>query len=780
MNYLVFTGRLLVLALLAALIFLSFHLLQPRFISVGLDASWVAALAEARHLNLRFGEDVIFTIGPLASVYENSFARPLFYENLSVFLLFTFFLITYFGVASVRARSVLAPCIAVVPILFSLHHDSVFMSLPVCACLIGTLPDFRPYNRFLVVAGALASAAATLAKFSIFPVAIVAFLLLDIFAVLRKRIPIGLAAYAASLVALLWWTSPGASLWEFIKHSMDIAIGYTDAMSSTGTPLEVVLVYVTMIAVMSLIGATEFKGLRTGEVSSDVTVSRVLIFAIFLFMCAKAGLVRHDGHAVIAWSGVALGAGLYCVFAWGVLTRREVGVLVLIMTVGAGGVYRWHGQKNGLAPGAWIVGQLNERYRELSLWPRFLAAPNRWLTDQEKLQQAALARVRAEQPLLMLAGTVDAIPSIQSSVIANGLRYWPRPIIQEYSTYSRPLIEVNRAFFRSHRAPDYLLMAPGSIDGRYPALAEGPLWPDFLALYSVQDISNGLSILHRRDKPVDVPLRVIETKVAGLGEPVAVDAGRGAVFATIDVRPTLAGAIAALLFKSSQINIDVQYVDGGHAEYRLIPGIAREGFFLSPTVETAEDYLALATGATDLNTRKVNSFIITTRTLGQWLWRSQFTVTLSRLDDDALRRSTNRISLPPDYENRIHLAAILNKNQPAGPALRMVPEGLLAHAPKTLKVATGGRTQLDIAFGIQAGAWQGEGDTHGVCFSVVSKSAPAPLWERCLDPKRQAADRGQQIATITVPQSVEELLLETACRDGCNWDWSYWGRIAFQ
>lgn len=389
-----------------------------------------------------------------------------------------------------------------------------------------------------------------------------------------------------------------------------------------------------------------------------------------------------------------------------------------------------------------------------------------------------MARVRAGQPLPMLDGTVDVIPSIQSAVIANGLKYWPRPVFQEYVTFSSRLIDQNRIFFRSSRAPDYLLMAPGSIDDRHPAFAEGPLWPDFLARYAPQDIVGNVALLRRRDQPIDVPLHVTETKVAALGEPVSVDTGPGAVFATIDIRPSLVGSIAMLLFKSVQIDLETQYVDGGHALYRFIPAIAREGFFLSPLIENLDDYLQLAFGMADANPRKVKSFVLATKMLERWLWDSHFTVTLSRLDDVALRRSANRNSLASNLENRLHLLEILKENQPGGPALRMVPEGLLAHAPKQLKVATGGRTQLDIAFGIQDGAWQGAGQTNGVCFRVVADAASPPLWERCLDPKKQEADRSMHTATIVVPQGVQELLLETACRNGCAWDWSYWGRIA--
>jgi hypothetical protein len=773
-------GRLLVSAVLAIIIFASFQLLQPDLFRVGLDPSWVAALREARLLNLRFGIDIIFTLGPLASVYDRAFAPSLFYEYLAVVLLFTSYLAAFFYVASVRARNALIPAIAIIPFLFTFSRDSIFISLPIYACLIATLPNGGLPQRFFVIAGAAATATATMAKFSVFPIAVVAFVLSDAISFAHKRLPISLAVYVVGLAVILWWTSPGASLWQFIKMSINVVAAYNDAAAITGPFAEVVLIGVTTLALLALIGATEFKCLRAGETTAIEAVPRVVIFTVFLFMCAKAGLVRHDNHALTAWSGAAFAGAIYCVFAWTVLRRREIGLLLLIMFVSAGGFYMRAGKPYHMTPGAWALEDLIVRYRELSLWPQFLESPDRWVANEENLQQAAMASVRAAQPLPKLNGTVDAIPSIQSGVVANGLRYRPRPVFQEYLSCSESLIEANRAFFRSSRAPDYVLMAPGSIDGRYPALTEGPLWPDLLARYAVQEISNGLDVLRRREKPLEVQLQTIGKKVAELGESVPLDTGPSAIFAKIDIRPNIVGAIVALLFKSAQIDIDVQYIVGDQARYRLIPGIAREGFFLSPTVETAEDYLALATGSSNMNPRKVKSFIVATNTLGRLLWKSHFTVTLSRLSDDALRRSTDRISLPPAYKNKTGLTAILYRNLPAGPGLRLVSEGLLAHAPKTLKVTTGGHTELNIAFGIQNGAWQGAGETNGVCFRVVAKDASAPIWERCLDPKARESDRGTQAVTIKVPAAAQELALETACRGDCAWDWSYWGRIDFR
>ena len=86
---------------------------------------------------------------------------------------------------------------------------------------------------------------------------------------------------------------------------------------------------------------------------------------------------------------------------------------------------------------------------------------------------SAFAAIREQDPLPPLAGTVDILPSEQTSVLANRLDYHPRPSFQDYSTYTAGLIDANRDFYAGGAAPDWVLFGPGGLDDRYPTLTEG-------------------------------------------------------------------------------------------------------------------------------------------------------------------------------------------------------------------------------------------------------------------------------------------------------------------
>jgi hypothetical protein len=383
--------------------------------------------------------------------------------------------------------------------------------------------------------------------------------------------------------------------------------------------------------------------------------------------------------------------------------------------------------------------------------------------------------LRSAHPLPKLDGTVDTIPSIQSALIANGLQYWPRPVFQEYVTYTHGLVERNRAFFQSGRAPKYILMAPGSIDGRHPATAEGAIWPDLLARYAPRDIVDGAALLEKRERPIDLTMQSLPTLLATMNSPVDLAAlPNKAIFAHIDVQPTFLGKLANLVLKSATLQIEVQYMDGAEANYRFIPAIGREGFFLSPLIANAENYVSLATGQAGSNPKKIKSFVIRAGRLARWLWSPTVTVRLDVLENVTLGVP----NLSPELRRRLDLVSIQNANPNVKVA--MTAQGMLAHAPTALNIPAAGKRMLDIGFGLLDGAWKGDGNTDGVCFRLSAGGSTSPLWERCLDPKQLNADRGEQRAEIALPENVTFLTLETLCGKSCAWDWSYWGEISLR
>jgi hypothetical protein len=789
--------RFAVFAIILLLLLSFFTPLQLHFAQEGLDPSWRLALVEARKQGLHFGSQVIFTGGPLSHVYSHIYDKSLTHEKFIAAAIFISFFAVIFRSVIFSSRNLLVACVAVMPFVFNLFDDPIFLGIPLAASLAIISSRSRPERAALLLLGPVASATMTLAKFSVFPMAIAGFLLADVAALSQRRLPLGLIIYAVCLSIGFALTSPGASLVEFIQSSLDVAAGYAEAMGTWGPWHELVPVCAFAAGCLATIVTFEIRSLRASSVSKTISTCRIACVGAYLFLCMKAGLVPHGVHQAILWYGISFVAAIYAAlivastsFAVAAtspatsLSHRSLWILTAFVLAGLCGGQTWLAQQTGHVNSDLLLRQAILPYQRISQWIDFLRQPEPWLAVQERKSLEALRQLRDKYPLPPLEGAVDIIPSFQSSVIANGLKYDPRPSVQEYATYTHRLIEKNRAFIRSDRAPAYLLMVPSSVLGRHPAAAEGAMWPDFLSRYTPVDTVGIWIVLRRRDQPIDIPLSRVRTETVELNSLVTMDSiPPGAVFAKIDVQPTINGRIANILFKSALIYIDINYADGTQSSYRLVPAMAREGFFISPAFESSQDYLALALGRLrEENKRTVKSFLIRTDSFGDWLWDSKVTVTLDVLDDKIIRDNvdTKKI-MSSSLRRNIELLQIFDRSR-ADSKVSMMPAGLFAHAPTWLTIETNRSKSLRIGFGILDSAWQGEAKTQGACFSVMEGNSLTAMFSRCLNPMEEQADRGEQTAEIALPDEITSLVLGTTCRNrvDCGWPWSYWGQVSLR
>jgi hypothetical protein len=259
----------------------------------------------------------------------------------------------------------------------------------------------------------------------------------------------------------------------------------------------------------------------------------------------------------------------------------------------------------------------------------FVQSPQGWL-DSLRAEDAKVAeRIRAAQPLPPLRGSVDAISNVQASVIAAGLDFTPRPTLQENMTVSPPLIARNRAFLEGRNAPDHLIFAPGATDKRHPASIEGSLWPLLLSRYDIAgETSGGRLVLDKRGEPRDVELTAGAPQHATFGQEIAMPGGTTPLFLKLDIRETTVGKLVEQAYKPPLVYLTVSYASGKPETYRLIPGMIREGMVIAPTVATAADYEALASGKSD-TLRFPTSIRIDTP--GRWAYDPEIDVTFETI-----------------------------------------------------------------------------------------------------------------------------------------------------
>jgi hypothetical protein len=427
-----------------------------------------------------------------------------------------------------------------------------------------------------------------------------------------------LAIWAIVTVTIAWcWIGqPLSELPGYFLAQRPIISGYSEAMSLTG-PLIPVIAYLASALVIWLafvVGASSRFGKRT--------IVLALGLAIVLFVAFKEGFVRHDSHALVAGATLLVSSFIL------LLTFRSPPFAV-VMIVGISGwaaVNSGHMDVDPVSAAVRFTSNLSGSWD--GLWKR-VSDPAYF----PKRFENAGAEIRSKIPLPATNGTVDLYPYNQSAVFAAGQKWAPRPVIQSYIAYTPSLAELDRDHLKGAAAPDRVYFSISPLDGHYPSLDDGASWPELIARYRVTTFFDQYAVMEKRSKPVavDVGASLLDEKDASFGEQVPIPTTNAPIWARIDVTPTVMGRLISALYKLPPLYLVVKYANGSIENFRFIPGEARSGFLLSPTVRNSVDFLALQ------STRREDFFKdripISIGIIGKLkhLWKSKYSIILSEL-----------------------------------------------------------------------------------------------------------------------------------------------------
>jgi hypothetical protein len=258
----------------------------------------------------------------------------------------------------------------------------------------------------------------------------------------------------------------------------------------------------------------------------------------------------------------------------------------------------------------------------------------------------ALQTIQAQQPLARWAGASDIYPHDLAALIASGNPWAPRPVPQSYSAYTPALASLNAAHLQGPQAPAQVVFRIGPIDGRYPSLEDGPSWPTLLSHYALAQQDSRYLYLHQRALPLLRQQTLLLQALEPTGGAVALPGGAAVLYAQVDLQPTLWGRLLSLLYKSEPLWLAVDLANGQSHRYRLVAGMARAGFVLSPLLQSNADFVRLAgaagsgagTGATSGATpnRVLRLRIGPAAGTSLW-WQGSYTLRLWSLDFGAQR-----------------------------------------------------------------------------------------------------------------------------------------------
>ncbi|HVH41399.1 MAG TPA: hypothetical protein VM925_03620 [Labilithrix sp.] len=555
-----------------------------------LDPSWVVVLHLAFLDGLAFGEDIVFTYGPWGFVATRTYVPGTFGWLLASWIVLVASIwYAAFAVALATMRSALwaALWMSTLVLVVSLGFEAAYMAV---AVLFVATAAGAGRSRLLTSATTLLAALLAwlgLVKFTYFGLgtALVVLVSAWLYAT-RRRIGPALPAYAVAWLAL--WLLAGQPLGavpDYAVNGLSVAAGYTTAMALwPNTSLASIALGAAALTVALVVVLERASGRRFPVIGSA--------YALTMYVAFKAGFVRQDEwHTPIALLAVAVvalvAAALFTVSAATLAPRTRTLAIAAVMAIA---VVAW-----GLAAVPGPAQHVADIVRSSDETLTFFVRPGRAEASRRVGWSTALAEIRRKVPLPPVTGTADLYPDDQIVLVANGLRRLSRPVFQSYSAYTPRLIALNEGQLARDDRPRTIFVALAPIDGRWPSSEDGPNLMTILSDYRLEARTRSY-LVFRDARQRGYRLEHLRTVHARLGEAIAVPAlASGPVWVSMDVHRTLLGRVEELAFRPAMLLLEARLAGGRRVQHRLVPGVAVDGFLLSPYLADGDALAAMTT-----------------------------------------------------------------------------------------------------------------------------------------------------------------------------------------
>lgn len=573
-------GRRIVEALGVVIIVLQGLPFPPVFPWASLDLGWNLAIHSFFRTGAQWGVDVVFPAGPLGFLLT-----PLYHSNTfgaAMAISFAIALVVGLSCVSLARQWGLTTTqlgLWLVALTVMLAGEGLFMAAPALLLADGLDPeDHGRVARARSAALAAACAAVGLVKFNYLVTTAALVGVVSIDRALHRRWPWQALVYLVTLSAV--WLGSGqavSSAGPYLRWSMELARGYEEMSAGQSSREFAPLLAAFLLASAGVLVAVVFGVLRERRWRG---VPLIAGFLGLMFVWFKHGFVRADNtHVGYAFTGIWL-IGLVGL-PW-VARRGGLGRGLAVAGLATLGL--------GVLPPRPVGAPWARVYSSLAMVSR---GPSGELRESTRRFEDATQR---EIPIPPVTGTTDCYTARNLAVLAHGLPYRNRPVLQSYSAYTPALSELNAAFLRSEHAPDNLLLSLDPIDERFPLQEDAASWPEVFARYEPVRHTTPSPFLwvRRRAAPRKWSLTLLAKQSAAPGELVAAPSATGGpVWVTINALETPTRRAKALVFVATPVRITTRAADGTTDSHRCIVAAARGGFVLSPYVAETADLLAM-------------------------------------------------------------------------------------------------------------------------------------------------------------------------------------------
>jgi hypothetical protein len=574
----------------------------------GLDSSWSIAIHLAYKYNLVFGEDFVFTYGPLGILHT----RLPISINFFVYLLFDlYFLITAFFALKTIIKEHFS--YGLIIFIFLSITTGMYESLDQWYFVFFLFNVFsfikNPKKIFYAVQAVLLSTISFYFKESLGIISIFIFLICIGYVVVQKKIRVRIFLFIllsyflliAGLALLLHVNLKG-----YILKSFHIIDAYNDAMSRPlGDQYEIFL-YIALFIILIISFWIFYRALSVLRKKETIkNLDELFIYSIVslsAFVIFKAGFVRSNTHIYIFFKSISLIASFLYLYSPPNSERKIASVCCLLI----------------LALSSWSVNSIPGSYRpleritSLSLFSIKLGEIKNYFNGLKNYNKEVaffdtLTNAKNELKEIIGNHSVDIIPGEISKIYFNGLRYNPRPVIQSYSAYDGYLDSLNYRKYISANAPDFILFSLSSIDERFPFFDESKTKLAILNKYTVFDDIKGDLLLRKKTNSENLIRLKEQVTTVKLGEDIPVEKTNGIQFSKILIRYSFLGKLKRFFYHPPNLKITLILENGETESFRAITPILAGGVILNKFIDSEKEFqlLMLAGGRFNTNVKKI-------------------------------------------------------------------------------------------------------------------------------------------------------------------------------
>jgi hypothetical protein len=546
---------------------------------LSLDPSWKLNLWIANKQNLTWGDEFLFTYGPL-SFFSTRLTPDISTWVILVFDLFVafnFFCIYYLNIlrSNNLPATVILICASVVllPPFFGSGLSLILLAF-LLFWLNESLNNLSPWILFNQ---AVLLCLLFFIKFNSGLIAFVLFLisLLYVFVNHNKPIRIRISLMLAAMVLLVLGlsyilnVSPGS----YIKGGMELITGHNDIMY-LNEPFVRDQIFAAGLIILT--AAVFIYASIKDKKNAFMHSARFITFYICMYVLYKQAFVRRDIQHVSEFFRYFL-LFILCVpgiyFSW----PYRFGHSLIAITLTCYYI-QFSGKKD-------VVSSFKSRFNKSDYLQglKVHSSTSAFNLYEDKNQ------IPEKIKKLLNGKKVDVFPWNSHLLFENRLQYRPRPVSQTYVAYTPYLASLNIKHYESEKAPEYILYEYDALDNRYPLFEEPLLNKIIFSNYTCRDTfsySGRLTLLLEKQNNRRLRCEKVKEYVIGMEEKIV--PVKNTLY-KINVKNSLTGKVVTLLDHAPELFLEIRTADNKLHEYRtgkkLLESGIYSGEFLSSTLD---------------------------------------------------------------------------------------------------------------------------------------------------------------------------------------------------